>query len=39
MVGCKDKGSIERFLLGSITQRMARYADCTVWAVRKKNRK
>ena len=39
MVGAKDKGSIERFLLGSITQRMARYATCSVWAVRKKNGK
>ncbi|MGB5584501.1 MAG: universal stress protein [Gammaproteobacteria bacterium] len=37
MVGCKDKSAIQRFLLGSITQRMARYAECTVWAVRKKH--
>lgn len=36
MVGCKDKSHLQRFLLGSITQRMARYAECTVWAVRKK---
>lgn len=36
MVGCKDKGPIRRLLVGSITQRMARYAQCTVWAVRKK---
>lgn len=36
MVGCKDKSPLQRFLLGSITHRMARYADCTVWAVRKK---
>jgi len=38
MVGCKDKGAIKRFLLGSITHRMARYATCSVWAVRKKHR-
>jgi len=37
MFGCKDKGAIRNFLLGSITRRMARYAECTVWAVRKKN--
>jgi len=37
MFGCKDKGSIKSFLQGSITRRMARYAECTVWAVRKKN--
>jgi nucleotide-binding universal stress UspA family protein len=36
MFGCKDKGAIKSFLLGSITRRMARYASCTVWAVRKK---
>jgi nucleotide-binding universal stress UspA family protein len=36
MVGCKDKSPLQRFLLGSITHRMARYAECTVWAVRKK---
>jgi nucleotide-binding universal stress UspA family protein len=36
MFGCKDKGAIKNFLLGSITRRMARYAKCTVWAVRKK---
>jgi nucleotide-binding universal stress UspA family protein len=39
MVGCKDKSSIKRFLLGSITQHMARYAKCTVWGVRNKNSK
>ncbi len=37
MVGCKDKSAVQRFLLGSITHRMARYADCTVWAVRSKS--
>ena len=37
MFGCKDKGAIKNFLLGSITRRMARYAECTVWAVRNKN--
>lgn len=36
MFGCKDKGALKRLLLGSITRRMARYAKCTVWAVRKK---
>jgi nucleotide-binding universal stress UspA family protein len=36
MFGCKDKGALKRMLLGSITRRMARYAKCTVWAVRKK---
>lgn len=34
VVGCKEKSVIKRFLLGSITHRMARYADCSVWAVR-----
>jgi nucleotide-binding universal stress UspA family protein len=37
MFGCKDRGTIRNFLFGSITRRMARYAECTVWAVRKKN--
>jgi nucleotide-binding universal stress UspA family protein len=36
MFGCKDRGAIKNFLFGSITRRMARYAQCTVWAVRKK---
>ena len=36
MVGCTDKGVVKRLLLGSISQRMARYSKCTVWAVRKK---
>ncbi len=36
MFGCKDKGAIKNFLLGSVTRRIARYAKCTVWAVRKK---
>ena len=36
MFGCKDKGAIKKLLRGSITRRMARYAECTVWAVRKK---
>ena len=36
MFGCKDKGAFKRFLYGSITHRMARYAECAVWAVRKK---
>jgi nucleotide-binding universal stress UspA family protein len=38
MVGCKDKGTIKRLLLGSITHRMARYANCSVWAVRRKTK-
>ena len=37
MFGCKDKGAIRNLLFGSITRRMARYAECTVWAVRNKN--
>jgi nucleotide-binding universal stress UspA family protein len=35
MIGCKDRGTIKRLLLGSVTHRLARYAACTVWAVRK----
>ena len=38
MVGCKDKSAIKRFLLGSITHRTARYAECSVWAVRRKTK-
>ena len=38
MFGCKDKVAFKRFLYGSITHRMARHAECTVWAVRKKGR-
>jgi len=30
MFGCKDKGAIKNLLFGSITRRMARYAECTV---------
>lgn len=37
MVGCKDKGAIRRFLAGSITYHLARYAKCSVWSVRQKN--
>lgn len=37
MIGCKDKGGLKRILLGSITRRVARHADCNVWAVRKKS--
>lgn len=36
MVGCKDRGKIRSFLHGSITRRIARHAQCTVWVVRKK---
>lgn len=34
MVGCKGRSAIERFLLGSKTNRIARHAHCSVWAVR-----
>ena len=37
MLGCKDRGAIKSLLLGSSTRRIARYATCSVWAVRKKN--
>ncbi len=36
MLGCKDRGAIKNLLLGSSTRRIARYASCSVWAVRKK---
>ena len=34
MVGCKGRSAIERFLLGSKTNRIARHAHCSVWTVR-----
>ncbi len=34
MLGCKGQGAVRRFLLGSITSRIARHAHCSVWAVR-----
>jgi nucleotide-binding universal stress UspA family protein len=34
MLGCKGRSAIQRFLLGSKTNRIARYAQCSVWAVR-----
>lgn len=34
MLGCKGTGAIERFLLGSISYRVTRHANCAVWAVR-----
>ena len=37
MIGCKDRNTISRMLLGSITHRITRYAGCCVWAVRDKN--
>jgi nucleotide-binding universal stress UspA family protein len=37
MVGCKDKGAIRRFIAGSITHHLARYANCPVWSARQKN--
>ena len=36
VVGCKRKTAFKRFLMGSVTHRMARYARCSVWAVREK---
>ena len=30
LFGCKDKAAIKSFLLGSVTRRLARYAECTV---------
>lgn len=37
MVGCKHRGKIRSFLHGSITRRIARHAQCSVWVVRDKN--
>jgi nucleotide-binding universal stress UspA family protein len=34
MLGCKGRSAIQRFLLGSKTNRIARHAQCSVWAVR-----
>ena len=34
MIGSKGTGAIRRFLLGSITGRVARHAHCSVWVVR-----
>ena len=34
MLGCKGRGAIQRFLMGSKTNRIARYAQCSVWVVR-----
>jgi nucleotide-binding universal stress UspA family protein len=34
MLGDKGTGAFERFLLGSVTQRVARHAACSVWVVR-----
>lgn len=34
MLGCKGRSAIQRFLVGSKTNRIARYAQCSVWAVR-----
>ena len=34
MVGCKGRSAIQRFLVGSKTNRIARHAHCSVWAVR-----
>jgi nucleotide-binding universal stress UspA family protein len=35
MLGHKGKGAIEKFLLGSVTSRIAHHAPCSVLAVRK----
>ena len=35
VLGHKGKGAIKKFLLGSITSRIARHASCSVLAVRK----
>jgi nucleotide-binding universal stress UspA family protein len=34
MVGCKGRSAVRRFLVGSKTNRIARHAHCSVWAVR-----
>jgi nucleotide-binding universal stress UspA family protein len=34
MLGDKGTGAFERFLLGSVTHRVARHAACSVWVVR-----
>ena len=34
VVGNKGKGAIEKFLLGSVTRRLAHHAHCSVLAVR-----
>ena len=34
MLGDKGTGTFERFLLGSVTHRVARHAACAVWVVR-----
>ena len=34
MLGDKGKSAIEKFLLGTVTKRVARHAPCSVWIVR-----
>ena len=34
MVGSKGKSLLKKILLGSITKRLARHAQCSVWVVR-----
>ncbi len=34
MLGDKGKSDIERFLLGSVTRRVATHSPCSVWVVR-----
>jgi nucleotide-binding universal stress UspA family protein len=34
LVGHKGKGSVERFLLGSVSERIVQYAPCSVWLTR-----
>lgn len=36
MAGSNGKGAIDRFLLGSVSRRLIRHADCSVWIVRQK---
>ena len=34
VIGHRGRGSVERYLLGSVANRVAHYAPCTVWVVR-----
>lgn len=37
MLGDKGAGTVERFLLGSVTHRVTRHATCAVWVVRNRS--
>lgn len=37
MAGSQGKGAVDRFLLGSVSRRLIRHADGSVWIVRKKH--